>query len=93
MVFLHDESSPQCQHANGKIRQAGAKRQLSVRSVNCHNNAFFTEYGVIILVLMGQMRLLTLKAPNKNLQQMTLIFCYFYLSKKIRLDVSCEFSA
>ena len=64
-----------------------------MRSVNCHNNAFFTEYGVIMLVLMGQMRLLTLKAPNKNLQQMTQIFCYFYLSKKIRLDVSCEFSA
>ena len=29
MVVLHDESSPQSQHANGKNRQAGAKRQLS----------------------------------------------------------------
>ena len=36
---------------------------------------------------------LTLKAPNKNLQQTTLIFLNFYLSKKIRLDVSCESSA
>ena len=37
-------------------------------------------------------RLLTLKALNKNLQQTTLFF-YFYLSKKIRLDVSSESSA
>ena len=35
---------------------------------------------------------LALKAPNKNAADDILIF-YFYLSKKIRLDVSCESSA
>ena len=36
---------------------------------------------------------LTLKAPNKNCNRRHLIFFYFYLSKKIRLDVSWESSA
>ena len=36
---------------------------------------------------------LTLKAPYKNCRRRHLIFFYFYLSKKIRLDVSCESSA
>ena len=35
---------------------------------------------------------LTLKAPNKIAADDTLFF-YFYLSKEIRLDVSCESSA
>ena len=36
--------------------------------------------------------ILTLKAPNKMAVDDILIF-YFYLSKKIRLDFSCESSA
>ena len=35
---------------------------------------------------------LTLKVPNKNCSRRILIF-YIYLSKKIRLDFSCESSA
>ena len=37
--------------------------------------------------------LLTLKAPSKIAADDTFIIFYFYLSKKIRLDVSCESSA
>ena len=33
---------------------------------------------------------LTLKTPNKNLQKTTLIFFYFHLNKKLKLDVSWE---
>ena len=36
---------------------------------------------------------LTLKAPNKNCRRGHFSFYYFYLSKKIRLDFSCESSA
>ena len=36
--------------------------------------------------------MLTLKAPDKNCSRRRFIF-YFYLSKKIRLDFSCESSA
>ena len=36
---------------------------------------------------------LTLKAPSKIAADDTFIFFYFYLLKKIRLDVSCESSA
>ena len=33
---------------------------------------------------------LTLKAPNENCSRQHFIFFYFYLSKEIRLDFSCE---
>ena len=36
---------------------------------------------------------LSLKAPIKIAADDTIIIFYFYLSKKIRLDVSCESSA
>ena len=36
--------------------------------------------------------LLTLKAPNEIAAD-DILFLYFYLSKEIRLDVSCESSA
>ena len=36
---------------------------------------------------------LTLKEPSKLQQTTLLVFFYFYLSKKIRHDVSCESSA
>ena len=41
----------------------------------------------------GMGTLLTLKAPSKIAADDTFIFFYFYLLKKIRLDVSCESSA
>ena len=37
--------------------------------------------------------MLTLKVPNKNCNRRHFIFFYFYLSKEIKLDVSCESSA
>ena len=36
---------------------------------------------------------LTVKVPNKKCNRRHFIFMYFYLLKKIRLDVSCESSA
>ena len=41
----------------------------------------------------GYMLILTLKEPNEIGTDNTFIFINFYLSKKKRLDVSCESSA
>ena len=50
----------------------------------CHGIALFFSFSYFAS--------LTLKAPNKKMQQTTFYF-YFYLSKKIRLDFSGESSA
>ena len=55
--------------------------------------SFISKGGKILYNLTRLRNNLTCKAPNKNLQQTTFYFFYFYLPKKIRLDVSSESSA
>ena len=51
-VVLHDESSPQSQHANEKMRQAGAKRQLhnfkKVRFLKQENSCQWLEEAITV---------------------------------------------
>ena len=44
-------------------------------------------------MVIDRQKCLTLKEPSKIAADDTFIFVYFYLPKKIRLDVSCESSA
>ena len=53
---------------------------------NSSSNANGRQYKISFLDVF------TLKAPNKNCSRQHFIFFHFYLSKKRRLDVSCESS-
>ena len=52
----------------------------------------FCSIFITIMVIILCVPSLTLKVPNKNCSSRHFNF-YFYLSKKIRLDFSCESSA
>ena len=67
------------------IIQRGQQDFMHVKVTLCSKN----RQGAFIIA--GALLGLTLKVPNKNCSKRH--FFYFYLSKKIRLDFSCESSA
>ena len=70
---------------NGKLMALGVPILKHFR-VNCSES-------ISVNVRVKHDAKVTLKAPNKNCSRRHFIFFYFYFSKKIRLEVSCESSA
>ena len=71
--------------------QKKKKKKITLGPIGSFASAYRDKIRVPVFLLLFYL-MLTLKAPNEIAADDILIF-YFYLSKKIRLDFSCESSA